>query len=328
MPSSLRNGDETLLATFRLFVRLAVMRRITNAALIVNAQSRRGRALFKQARSLAAERLPYPVKAFAVRNPALLENAVHKALDQGCDLVILGGGDGTISGLVDLLVGRDVALAVLPLGTANSFIRTLGIPLDLEGAMDVIAGGHFRQIDLGMIDRDYFANVAAIGLSPMIAATVPHRLKAWAGRMGYLLWAVWQFFRFRPFTLIVDDGTGEKRLSAVEVRISNGGFLGGTEVVDEAEPDSGEIIVQAVTGRVKSRLIWNWVASHFRLPSRRDNVTNFHGRTIRVETEPPLAISIDGEVLAMTPVIARVAAGVIHVASPSPETTQISQSPF
>ena len=47
--------------------------------------------------------------------------------------MILGGGDGTISGLVDLLVGKDVMLGVLPLGTANSFARTLGIPLDIDG---------------------------------------------------------------------------------------------------------------------------------------------------------------------------------------------------
>lgn len=303
------------------------MRAITSAALIVNARSRRGRALFRQAKTLCDERLPYPVRAYPVRNPDLLENAVYKALDAGCDLVILGGGDGTISGLVDLLVGRDAALAVLPLGTANSFVRTLGIPLDLEGAVAVIADGHFRRIDLGMIDRDYFANVAAIGLSPMIAATVPHGLKAWAGRLGYLAWAVWQFFRFKPFTLIVEDASGTHRLNAVEVRISNGGFLGGTEVVDEAEPDSGEIIVQAVTGRVKSRLIWNWFASHFRLAARKGTVTNFHGRLIRVETEPPLAISIDGEVLATTPVIARVAAGVIDVAAPAPESAENGQSP-
>lgn len=291
------------------------MRTITSAALIVNAKSRRGRQLFKKART-AVQRLPYPVKAFAIRNPALLEDAVKKALDQGCELVILGGGDGTISGLVDCLVGKDVALGVLPLGTANSFVRTLGIPLDLDGAVDVIAQGHFRRIDLGMVGDDYFANVAAIGLSPMIAATVPHGLKAWAGRFGYLVWAVWQFFHFKPFELIIDDGTGEKRMSAVEVRISNGGFLGGTEVVDEAEPDSGEIIVQAVTGRVKSRLVWNWFASHFRLASRKGTVTNFHGKRIKVVTDPPLAISIDGEVLATTPVLARVAAGVIDVAAP------------
>ncbi len=294
------------------------MRTITSAALIVNAKSRSGRKLFKKARAALA-RLPYPVQSYAVRNPALLEDAVQKALDQGCDLVILGGGDGTISGLVDLLVGKEVALGILPLGTANSFTRTLGIPLDLDGAVDVIAQGNFRRIDLGMVGDDYFANVAAIGLSPMIAATVPHGLKAWGGRLGYLIWATWQFFHFKPFTLIVDNGNGEQRLRAVEVRISNGGFLGGTEVVDEAEPDSGEIIVQAVTGHVKSRLVWNWFASHFRLASRKGTVTNFHGHHITVATEPPLAISIDGEVLATTPVLARVAAGVIEVAAPEPQ---------
>ena len=258
------------------------------------------------------------MQCYPVKNPDLLENTVRKAVEEGAELIILGGGDGTVSGLVDLLVGKHVKLGVLPLGTANSFVRTLGIPLDLEGAMDVIAAGHFRRIDLGMIDGDYFANVAAIGLSPLIAETVPHNLKAWAGRMGYLSWAVWKFMGFKPFTLIVDDGSGPQRVRAVEVRISNGGFLGGTEVVDEAEPDSGEIIVQAVTGHVKRRLVWNWFSSHFRLPSRSETVTNFHGRELRIVTEPPLAISIDGEVLAKTPVTARVAAGVIEVAAPQP----------
>lgn len=288
---------------------------VRKAALIVNAKSRRGRKLYRQAKE-ALDTLDFPVAGFRVKNPKLLENAVRKALVDGADLIILGGGDGTISGLVDLLVGSKARLAVLPLGTANSFARTLGLPLDVPGAVEVIARGRFRRIDLGMIDGDYFANVAAIGLAPRIAASVPRRLKAVLGRAGYLVWAVWQFFHFKPFMLTVDDGSGEHEVCAVEVRISNGKYLGGTEVVEQAEPDSGEIIVQAVTGHVKRRLVWNWFASHFRLPGRTDTVEHFHAREIRVRTDPPLAISIDGEVLAMTPITARVAAGVIEVAAP------------
>src|SRR3546814_17134195 len=83
--------------------------------------------------------------------------------------MILGGGDGTISGLVDHLVGTGTALGVLPLGTANSFARTLGIPLDIAGAVEVLRTGTRKRIDLGMIDKDYFANCAAIGISPQIA---------------------------------------------------------------------------------------------------------------------------------------------------------------
>jgi YegS/Rv2252/BmrU family lipid kinase len=291
------------------------MRAIKSAALIVNAQSRKGRKLFRKAKAAAAE-LPFDVTAYEVRRPSLLEATVRRALAKKPDMVILGGGDGTVSGLVDLLVGEKVALGVLPLGTANSFARTLGIPLDLQGAMDVIGGGHFRRIDLGMIDGDYFANCAAIGISPLIAETVPHGLKAALGRVGYLMWAAWKFFRFKPFTLIVEQDGKETRLKVVEVRISNGAFHGGTELVDEAEPDSGEIVVQAVTGHVKRRLVWNWFTSFFRLDARKETVETFSGREIKVRTEPPLAISIDGEVLAKTPVMARVAAGIIEVAAP------------
>ena len=291
------------------------MRTIQSAALIVNAQSRRGRKMFKQACALT-KTLNFPVHAHAVRKPSMLETTVKRALAEKPDLVILGGGDGTMSGLVDLLVGHNVALGVLPLGTANSFARTLGIPLDLQGAMGVIAAGHYRRIDLGMIDGDYFANCAAIGLSPLIAETVPHALKGWLGRFGYLIWATWKFLRFKPFTLIVGEGETETRLRVVEVRISNGNFHGGTELVDEAAVDSGEIVVQAVTGHFKRRLVWNWFTSFFRLEARHETVESFSGKNLRVSTEPPLAISIDGEVLAKTPITARIAAGVIEVAAP------------
>lgn len=291
------------------------MRPVQSAALIVNARSRRGRALFKQARALA-ESLPYPIDCHEVRNPKMLPAAIERAVAKRPDLVILGGGDGTISGLVDYLVGEEAALAVLPLGTANSFARALKLPLDIEGAFDVIREGHFRRIDLGMIDGDYYANNAAIGIAPLIAETVPHGLKAWGGRFGYLLWGCWKFLRFKPFTLILGEGESERRLEVVEVRISNGAFHGGTEMVEDAELDSGHLIVQAVTGRQKWKLIWNWFTHFFKLEGRRATVVDFQGESLRVETVPPLAISIDGEVLAKTPVVARIAAGVIEVAAP------------
>ena len=108
---------------------------IESAAMIVNAQSRKGQDQFDRA-CAALKGLPYTVDAHAVHDPKELDATITKALAQKPDLLILGGGDGTISGLVDHLVGTNTALAVLPLGTANSFARTLGIPLDLKGAVD------------------------------------------------------------------------------------------------------------------------------------------------------------------------------------------------
>ena len=284
--------------------------------MVVNAKSRRGQALFRRACTALSD-LPYEVDARAVEDPKDLEPTVRELLATKPDLLILGGGDGTISGLVDLMVGHDVMLGVLPLGTANSFARSLGIPLDIEGAVEVIRTGRPRRIDLGMIDNDYYANCAAMGISPKIAETVPHGLKRVAGRVGYLGWAAYQFLRFRPFTLIVEQNGERERLRVVEVRISNGPYHGGTELVESAEVDSGEIVVQAVCGHVKRRLLVNWAASILRSDYRKEKVREFRGREIRINTIPPLPISIDGEVLARTPVTARIAPGIIEVIAPA-----------
>lgn len=282
------------------------------AALVVNARSRKGRDLFFQAEEKLEARGIEIIAARAVRDPRKLRDHVREVLDLGAPMVIVGGGDGTLSCAVDDFVSHNAVFAFLPLGTANSFARTLGVPLDLDGAIDVIATGVRRRIDLGMIDGDYFANAAAIGMSPLIAETVPHKLKRYLGRIGYMSWAAYQFLRFRPFKVTV----GNETLDAVEVRIANGRYHGGTELIESASVDNGEIVVQVVLGNARHRLAWSWAASIMKLQARKKTVREFRGTELRLATEPPLPISIDGEVLAHTPVAARVAKGVIEVAAP------------
>lgn len=287
-----------------------------SAILVVNAKSRKGRKLFRRAaRGLRAAGVELTA-THAVRQPDQFGLTIRQAVESGAPMVIVGGGDGSLSSSVDYFVGHDCVFALLPLGTANSFARTIGIPLELEGAIEVIAKGRRRRIDLGMIDGDYFANCAAIGISPLIAETVPHGFKAWAGRVGYLTWAMLVMFRFKPFRLTVGEGAAAETIDALEVRIANGSYHGGTELVDDARVDSGEIVVQAVVGKAVPYLGWSWLTSMLRLPARHHTTREFHGRELRVVTDPPLAISIDGEVLAKTPVTARVAEGVIEIAAP------------
>jgi YegS/Rv2252/BmrU family lipid kinase len=282
------------------------------AILIVNARSRRGRKLYRDAVRQLKDGGIELIERHAIRNPEYLTRTVEESVAKGAPMIIVGGGDGSLSSAVDYLVGTDTVFALLPLGTANSFARSMNIPLDLSGAIDVICNGTRRRVDLGMIDDDYYANCAAIGISPMIGESVPHWLKGTFGKAGYLVWAVWCLLRFKPFTLIVDG----ERMSATEVRIANGSFHGGTELVDEAEVDSGRIVVQVVTGTGRRHLAWNWIASIARLPARHATTREITGRAIRLETEPPLPISIDGEVLAHTPVTASIARAIIEVAAP------------
>ena len=287
------------------------------AVLVVNAHSRRGRALFRQAVVKLREAGIELIARHAVRDPKQLIPTMQEAVRSGAPMVIVGGGDGSLSCTVDEVVDRDCVFALLPLGTANSFARTLGIPLDLDGAIQVIATGKRRRIDLGVIDGDYFANCAAMGLSPMIGEGIPPKLKRYLGRIGYLLWAIYCLARFHPFRLTIDDGEQKGTIWATEVRIAPGSFPGGVERVEQATVDSGQSVVQAVTGRSSLRLIWDWFAKYWKLPARHSVTEEFHAHRLHIDARPRQRISIDGEVLAKTPVVAEVAERAIEVVVPA-----------
>ena len=288
------------------------------AVLVVNAASRRGRDLFKQAvEKLGAAGIDL-IESHALKDPRKLVPTVRKAVREGAPMVIIGGGDGSLSYAVDEVVEGDCVFALLPLGTANSFARTLGIPLDLDGAVNVIGTGVRKRIDLGMVNGDYFTNCAAMGLSPMIGEGVPHNLKRYLGRFGYLIWAIWCLIRFHAFRITIDDGEKQETVWATEVRIANGSFHGGVELVEDASVDSGRIVVQVIKGRTVWPLIWNWIASMLRLPARQAPATDYHGSRLTITTRPRQPISIDGEVLTKTPVVAEVAERAIEVVVPAP----------
>ena len=284
--------------------------------LVVNALSRSGEAAFEQAREKLAAAGIELLDAHAVHNPEVMEPIVKAAIAKA-PMVIVGGGDGTLSAAVDHFVGTDTVFAVLPLGTANSFARTLGLPLDVDGAINVIAYGRRKRIDLGVIDGDYFANVAALGMSPLIADTVPNVLKRYLGVIGYVVWAIRVAFRFRPFRLKItlDDGSVVGSW-ATEARIANGSFHGGVELVEQAELDSGEMVIQAVTGKSVLGLAWSWFATLFKLRHREQTVTEWRGRRMTLDARPRQRISIDGEIAAKTPVVVECARGAIEVAAP------------
>jgi YegS/Rv2252/BmrU family lipid kinase len=286
------------------------------AVLIVNAMSRSGADAFEEARRLLEERGVTLLAAHAITEPDQMGPTVKAALDAKAPMIIVGGGDGSLSSTIDDFLGSETVFALLPLGTANSFAKTLGIGTDLESAVDTIATGRKRRIDLGAIDGDYFANAAAMGLSPLIAETVPHQLKRTLGMFGYVLWAIRVAFKFRPFRLHVDDGKVLHKTWATEARIANGTHQGGIELVESASLQSGEIVVQAVTGRSLFGLAWSWFATLFKLKSRSGTVTEYRGTRLRVITRPRQKISIDGELSAKTPVLVTVARAAVWVAAP------------
>ncbi|MEO7365039.1 MAG: YegS/Rv2252/BmrU family lipid kinase [Sphingomicrobium sp.] len=285
------------------------------AILLVNAASRSGADAFAEARDKLVAAGVELLDAKAVKNPKSMGTAIKAAIKRA-PMVIVGGGDGSLSSNIEHFMGSDTILAILPLGTANSFARTLGIPLDLVGAIAVIAAGEARTIDLGCINGDHFLNAAALGLAPKIAESVPHGLKRSLGRLGYLLWAGWSAANFKAFRLKIDDGKRIHRLWATEVRIANGRFHGGLELIESADVESGEIVVQAVRGRSVARLGWSYFASAVKLAARHQTVREFRGRKLTVSTRPTMHVSIDGEIGAQTPLQVSAVTNAVTVAAP------------
>ncbi|QNM82640.1 diacylglycerol kinase [Sphingomonas sabuli] len=290
------------------------------AILIVNAMSRRGADVFDDAVAKLTAAGVDLIDSHAVKKPEDMDPIVKKAI-ASAPMVIIGGGDGSLSSNVDHFVGKGTVFAVLPLGTANSFAKTLGIGDNLDAAVDAIANGVRRRIDLGMIDDNYFANAAALGLSPLIADTVPHNLKKYLGMFGYMLWAARVAFKFRPFRLRVtmEDGSVHSAW-ATEARIANGSHHGGVQLVEGAEIDSGEIVIQAVTGKSLWGLSWSWFTTLLHMSAKDLTTTEWSGKKILLEARPRQKISVDGEIEAKTPVTVRVAGACIEVAAPSPDS--------
>jgi len=285
------------------------------AILIVNTASRRGADAFAEARDKLVKAGVELIDARAIDNPERLAGEVTSAIDRA-PMVIVGGGDGSLSETVDHFLGQDTVFALLPLGTANSFARTLGIPLDLDGAIDVIANGEARRIDLAAIDGDYFLNNAALGLAPIVAESVPRGLKRSFGRLGYLLWAGWSAANFKAFRLTVETGDRTHRLWATETRIANGRFHGGVELIESADVQSGEIVVQAVSGRSVIKLGLSYLASALKHPRRHEAVREFHAPKVRIDTKPRMRVSIDGELGPETPFEAWAVPEAVYVAAP------------
>ncbi len=91
---------------------------------------------------------------------------VERAIQSGADIVAAAGGDGTVSSVADLLVGTDVQLGVLPMGTLNHLAKDLSIPLDLDGAVDTICAGTTARIDVGEVNGRHFVNNVSLGAYP------------------------------------------------------------------------------------------------------------------------------------------------------------------
>lgn len=293
------------------------MSRRPRALFLVNPRSARGRAEIGAGITLLRE---YGLEVDVRQMDTAETVAVSvRELAPRYDLLIVGGGDGTLNLLADVAVEVALPLGILPMGTANDLARGLGIPDDPVEACRIIATGNLHRIDLGWVNGKHFFNVASLGASVEIARTMQKRRDRNArwGALSYPIAMVEAASRCRPFRARVRVDGHEQDVHSYQISVGNGLFYGGgMRVAEEATLDDQALDLYSL----KVRPAWQ-VALH--LPVLRAGhhrrwrgVLHLRGREIAVETSRPMPINTDGEVTTRTPALFRVVPRALAVFAP------------
>jgi diacylglycerol kinase family enzyme len=144
---------------------------------------------------------------------AEITRRVEAAVARRPRIVVAGGGDGTVSSVAAALVGTDMALGVLPLGTLNHFAKDLGVPLDLDSAVAQIATGTPTRVDVGEVNGRVFINNSSLGLYPDIVRDRERQQRRLGrGKWPALIWATLAALRRYPFISVRLAVDGVERL--------------------------------------------------------------------------------------------------------------------
>lgn len=270
------------------------------ALLLVNPKARRGgEAMDAVVGRLHGGGLDITIEPFDAL-PEIARDIVR--LRESADLIILCGGDGTIASGALAVEECGLPLGIVPLGTANDLARTLGIPMDLGQAADVILAGNTRTIDLGTVNGYAFFNVASIGLSADLAQGLHPTLKKRFGRFGYALAAARVLSKARPFTATIREKDQVTKVKTFQIAVGNGRHYGGGNVIEaNAEIDDGHLDLYSL----ELSTVWKFAGMlrSFRQGTHGawNEVRTARGVEFEIETKRPMPINTDGEIVTSTP---------------------------
>ena len=248
-----------------------------------------------------------------------LGEIVRAHLRSGFDLVVAAGGDGTISDVIDGLVGTSIPLGIVPTGTGNLVARDLGIPSGIDDAVRVIAEApRSRKIDAMRIgDRVFVLNVS-VGFSAAVIRGTSQGNKHRFGRIAYLGAIISKIFTSRPRTLVVTADGARHEYHALEVAIMNCGMLAkmlypkGPEIrIDDGRLDV--FILGIRTIREYPRFVIGMLAGR---PA--DFVSRYTGaeRRVTIRSDVPLPVQADGDIIGTTPIEVELLPGAVTVLVP------------
>ncbi|MGV3615230.1 MAG: diacylglycerol/lipid kinase family protein [Fimbriimonas sp.] len=233
-------------------------------------------------------------------------------------LVVAAGGDGTVAEVVQGLVGQNVDLAVMPLGTGNDLARSLGFGTDLAAATQAALEGEAHPIDLYRWTcggrTGYAANVAGCGFDAVVARRINEGYRWLRGTQAYVAAVVESLARYQPTPIRIAVDHEIVETTAMLVAVANAqSYGGGMKVAPDALLDDGllDVVIVEGLGRVAFLRAFPQVfrGTHVSHPK----VRVLRGERVTVEAEPPLPVLADGELVGVTPASFEVVPGALRV---------------
>jgi len=238
------------------------------------------------------------------------EELAKKAIDAHADLVLASGGDGTVSAVAGALIGTGVPLGIIPRGTANAFAAALGIPTALNpirGACQTILMGHRKVVDAAYCNGMPMILLVGIGLEAETVERADRAAKDRWGALAYLM-AGWQQLDEQPLfdTEIEVDGQIE-RFQAGAITIANAAPVTSVlaQGIGQVVFDDGLLDVTIASASTKLeaiRTIARLLGAALLKPVESPNIVHMGARKLKVTTNPPQKVVLDGEIIGTTPV--------------------------
>jgi len=207
-------------------------------------------------------------------------------------------------------------LGILPMGTANNFARSMGIPMALEKAIEVITQGKVVDVDLGMINDQYFINIATIGFSRDVISATPRRLKRYLGVASYLLYETRYLISQELFSCSITINGISENIKTRQLIIANGSFYGTRKITPDAHIDNRTLIIFAMDSESEWQGLKFWIGyflgRHLAFPESR----LFYVESASIETKPRKYVIMGGEKTTRTPIRLAIDPAAVRIMAP------------
>ena len=238
----------------------------------------------------------------------------------GAEVIAVYGGDGTVKEAVCSLRGSRVPLAIFPGGTGNALATDLGLPHDLAQAVALVCGAptQLRPVDMGQIGEHVFILRASMGLETELLRGTDRQLKDQFGKLAYPLTALQQFGNQPAARYHITIAGREFEAEGVQCAIANSAQMGvaGLALAQRVDVSDGLLDVIILKDADLMALV-EIATSNLVQDDLSLEIQHWQGREIIVAAEPPQTVAIGGDIIAQTPISARVIPGALQVIVPA-----------